>query len=89
MAGCGAIDCVNNCDGDFTHETCPNVKPARLGLTDLETLARLDDEDARTADDREDKMYHRGRAAGIRLALAHLPDGAAQDEAVQPSRDDQ
>lgn len=26
IRGCGAIDCVNHCDGDFTHETCPNAQ---------------------------------------------------------------
>lgn len=27
--GCGHIDCVNACDGEFTHETCPNAIAAR------------------------------------------------------------
>lgn len=27
--GCGAVDCVNACDGEFTHETCPDAIAAR------------------------------------------------------------
>ena len=34
IRGCGAIDCVNACDGDFTHETCPS---ARAALTPSES----------------------------------------------------
>jgi hypothetical protein len=26
--GCGAIECVNECGGDFTWATCPNVRGA-------------------------------------------------------------
>lgn len=47
IPGCGAVDCVNACDGEFTHETCPHAERASKYMWQVrDTCARAEKAEA-------------------------------------------
>lgn len=79
---CGAIDCVNQCDGDFTHETCPyaiKARGGRLAGQDIDWQARALRAEARII------QLEAARPPGLWIGICgHMWDRAEEDTAKCP-----